>query len=128
MSASSLPNSIIFAIIAEAESSLGGSHHRNHKKKFFGVLCHFNVPYMAGYDEHTALPNPCVDFDSTFRHRFDREWVYDSMECYNTPLVLNLFEDYHPDSDWVWESHESGLIKLLADDGNTTALEYISEH
>ena len=43
-----LPRDIIFSIIRDAEISYGGSWHQLHKKKFQGVMNHFNTPIFRG--------------------------------------------------------------------------------
>ena len=76
-----LPRDIIFSIIRDAEISYGGSWHQLHKKKFQGVMNHFNKPCACGHGVWMASghwgyhPEEAGDFDDEMN-----SWVFNLVE------------------------------------------------
>jgi hypothetical protein len=119
-SPSILPNDLIMRIIQEADGGL-----REHQQKFQGVLHHFTVPLGEDIDYDPALlslHHPVSSQKGVFQEELENEWVFSAFEEWNLPMVLFLFEKH---IDEFMEN--DSLIKLLAQDGNKTAIEYLSE-
>ena len=98
-----LPRDIIFSIIRDAEISYGGSWHQLHKKKFQGVMNHFNKPIFTGNGTLVghgvwmasghwgSHPEEAGDFDDDVS-----SWVFNlvkyGMEFWEQPTVNRLYE------------------------------------
>ena len=113
-----LPRDIIFSIIRDAEISYGGSWHQLHKKKFQGVMNHFNTPIFRGKTlvghgvwmastHWGSHPEEAGDFDDEMN-----SWVFNLVEKgweYWGPTVNRLYEYGSPGR----RSDESSLLMPL---------------
>ena len=113
-----LPRDIIFSIIRDAEISYGGSWHQLHKKKFQGVMNHFNKPVFDGMGNLVghgvwmasghwgSHPEEAGDFDDEMN-----SWVFNLVEKgweFHEPCVNKLFGYGYPR-----QQHESSLLMPL---------------
>ena len=113
-----LPRDIIFSIIRDAEISYGGSWHQLHKKKFQGVMNHFNKPVFDGMGNPVghgvwmasghwgSHPEEAGDFDDEMN-----SWVFNLVEKgyeFHEPCVNKLFGYGYPR-----QQHESSLLMPL---------------